>query len=247
VRKGAVLRSFPVLAIAALTACAPWRSDIELTPGVAASPVLEVQGWQSTPRRPGVRQIAFGPWTAERRPGREAGWYMTLRHDSVETGSAWCRVDAGPGDPRQKGRRQEVPQEVFACDIALAQAPDTLRLEVKGDAGHPLVGQAQSEDWEIGLRGTDHLRTRSCLLMPTCGWYLTLDGMDIAAVEADARAWVYISPNLGDEVRTMAALIAATLLLRADPVQRFPGGPQQPMIAEPAAAHLTLPGSRASS
>ena len=213
-RKGAVLRSFPVLAIAALTACAPWRSDIELTPGVAASPVLEVQGWQSTPRRPGVRQISFGPWTAEQRPGREAGWYMTVRHDFVETGSAWCWSDFGSGGPRRKGRWQERPQEVFSCQLVLAAGPDTLGLEVKSDAGRPFTGRARSDDWDIALRGTDRLRTRSCLLMSTCGWYLTLDASDVAAVEADVHAWVYLSPNLGTEGRDLMALIAAALLLR---------------------------------
>jgi hypothetical protein len=55
--------------------------------------------------------------------------------------------------------------------------------------------------------------------------------MDIAAVETDARAWVFISPDLGGDVRDLTALIAAALLLRADPVR--PAGPQQPLLSQP--------------
>jgi hypothetical protein len=216
----------------ALAACAPWRSDIELPPGVAAAPVLEVQGFRTPPRASGDRRIVFGPWTAERRPAPESGWSFTLRHDSTVVGSAWCANDVGPGDPRRKGRWQDVPHEVFTCALALARVPDTLHLEVKSDAGRPLVGTAENGDWMVGVRGTDRLRTRSCLIMPTCGWYLTLDGVDIAAVEADASAWVYISPDLGGEVREMAATIAAALLLRANPIRSY-GSPQRPETVQP--------------
>ncbi len=213
---------------AVLAACAPWRSDIELPPGIAAAPILEVQGFRTPPRRSGEHRVVFGPWTAERRSAREDGWYLSLRHDSTVVGSAWCANAVGPGDQRRKGRWQEVPQEVFTCELVVADVPDTLHLDVKSDAGRPLVGKAENGDWTVGIRGTDRLRSRSCLLMPTCGWYLTLDGEDIAAVEADANAWVYISPDLGGEVREMAATIAAALILRVGPY-RHPGSQQRPM------------------
>jgi hypothetical protein len=216
---------------AACAACAPWRSDIELTPGIAAAPVLEVQGWRSVPRAPVGRRLTFGPWTATRRPD-DAGWSLALRRDSATVGSGRCSTDDATGEPRRKGRWQEVPQGFMACNLVLAASPDTLRLDLKADAGRPLTGSVDSDDWSVDLRGTERLRNRSCLVLRTCGWYLTLDGMDIAAIEADAQAWVYISPDLGGEVRELTALIAAALLLRADP-SRFPGGPQRPEAVEP--------------
>jgi len=207
-------RVLPTLLAAALAGCAPWRSDIELTPGVAAAPVLPVEGWQPPMYPTGPRHVAFGPWTADRHR-EDDGWLVILRHDSSLVGDARCR--SVWGEPRGKGDWRQVPDEALTCDLVLAGQDDTLHLEMKSDMRGPMAGRAVSEDWTLGVRGAGHLRTRDCFVLSTCGWYLDLDGMDIAAVEADARAWVYLSPDLGEELRRLAALTAGVLLLREDP------------------------------
>lgn len=216
-----------VFLLAALVSCTPWRSDIELTPEIAAAPVLEVRGRQvGVLARP--RRTEFGPWVATRGGDpRGFDWAMTLLRDSAVVGSGRCWSVFG-GGPRPKSRWQDAPGEVFSCELVLAAGPDTVWLEVKSEAGRPLTGRARGVDWDIVMRGTDRLRTRSCLMVITCGWYLSLDGTDVAAVEADARAWVFLSGDLGSEGRDLVALIAAALLLRNDAAAGRPGTPQQP-------------------
>jgi hypothetical protein len=213
---GEPARTLSVVFTVLATACAPWRSDVALPPGVAAAPVLAVAGWQPPIGSAASRHVLFGPWTADRHLGPDEGWSVIVRHDSSLTGVARCWTGSG-GSGRRKGSWRNVPLEDLSCNLILADQPDTMRLEAKADARHPMVGRAASEDWAFELRGADRLRTRSCLVMPTCGWYLTLDGTDIAAVETDVRAWVVISPDLGDEVRSYAALVTGVLLLRAGP------------------------------
>jgi len=202
------------LAAAPLTGCAPWRSDIELTPGVAAAPVLPVAGWQPPLYPTSPSHVTYGPWTADRHTDDD-GWMVILRHDSTLAGDARC--SSVWGEPRPKGNWREVPDEALTCDLVLAGADDTLHLEAKSDVRGPMAGRAVGEDWTLTIRGADRLRTRPCFVLSTCGWYVNLDGMDIAAVDADARASVYLSPDLGEEMRRLAALTAGVLLLRQEP------------------------------